>query len=147
MATKTVSEPSPIPEAELPILEDAEALFALDDLVTEYVDVPEWRMRLRLRSLSGGERDRMEAEGLRIREAGGDPLVNFRARVVAYHARKADGSRVFKPAQVEALGRKNAAGLARVFDVATRLSGIGEEEVAKAVDELGKDPSEGSGTT
>ena len=53
--------------------------------------------------------------------------------------------RVFER-QVEALGRKNAAALQRVFRVAQRLSGLAEDEVDELTAALGEDPSVGSGS-
>jgi hypothetical protein len=139
--------PAPVDSESLPILEEAGPVLAADDLVTEYVDVPEWGYRLRLRSLTGTERDALEVAAIRMREAGLDPLVNLRARLVAAHARKADGTtRVFTTEQVTALGRKSAAPLGRLYDVCTRISGFDEAEVEKAMDTLGKAPSDASGT-
>ena len=48
MATKT---------ATLPLLEDAASVLDLPDLHDELVEVPEWGYRLRVRSLTGSERD------------------------------------------------------------------------------------------
>ena len=48
--------------------------------------------------------------------------------------------------QVEALGKKNAATLQRVFRVAQKLSGLAEDEVDELTAALGEDPSVGSGS-
>ena len=73
-------------------------------------------------------------------------LRNMRAKLVAASVRKADDSRVFSDGQVEALGKKNAAALQRVFRVAQRLSGLAEDEVDELTAALGEDPSVGSGS-
>jgi hypothetical protein len=138
MATKT---------ATLPLLEDAASILDLPDLADELVDVPEWGYRLRVRSLTGTERDAFEASLLQTR--GRDREINLRdmrAKLVAQSVRKSDDSRVFSDAQVEALGRKNAAALQRVFRVAQKLSGLAEDEVEELTRELGEDPSVGSGS-
>ena len=132
---------------ELPLLEDAAAILDLSDLVDETVDVPEWGVRLRVRSLTGTERDAFEASLLENRGKSREVnLRNMRAKLVAASVRKADDSRVFSDTQVEALGRKNAAALQRVFRVAQRLSGLAEDEVDELTAALGEDPSVGSGS-
>ena len=131
----------------LPVLEDASDVLDLRDLQDEMVDVPEWGYRLRVRSLMGVERDAFEIALLegkgRDREVN---LRNMRAKLVAASVRKADDSRVFTDGQVEALGKKNAAALQRVFRVAQRLSGLAEDEVDELTAALGEDPSVGSGS-
>jgi hypothetical protein len=133
--------------AELPLLEDAASVLDLRDLQDELVDVPEWGFRLRVRSLTGTERDAFE---ISLLEAGGKSrevnLRNMRAKLVAASVRKTDDGRVFTDGQVEALGKKNAAALQRVFRVAQRLSGLAEYEVDELTAALGEDPSVGSGS-
>jgi hypothetical protein len=131
----------------LPLLEDAAAVLDLADLQDELVEVPEWGVRLRVRSLTGTERDAFEASLLETRGRSREVnLRNMRAKLVAQSVRKADDSRVFSDGQVEALGRKNAAALQRVFRIAQRLSGLAEDEVEELTRELGEDPSVGSGS-
>jgi hypothetical protein len=143
MGTKAAIAAPPV----LPLLEDAASILDLPDLTSEEVEVPEWGFRLRVRSLTGTERDAFEASLLQTRGKDREiNLRNMRAKLVAQSVRKADDSRVFSDAQVEALGRKNAAALQRVFRVAQRLSGLAEDEVEELTRELGEDPSVGSGS-
>jgi hypothetical protein len=133
--------------AELPLLEDATSVLDLRDLQDEIVEVPEWGFRLRVRSLTGIERDAFEISLLENRGKSREVnLRNMRAKLVAASVRKTDDSRVFTDGQVEALGRKNAAALQRVFRVAQKLSGLAEDEVEELTRELGEDPSVGSGS-
>jgi len=133
--------------AELPLLEDAASVLDLPDLQDELVDVPEWGYRLRVRSLTGTERDAFEISLLESRGKSREVnLRNMRAKLVAASVRKVDDSRVFTDGQVEALGKKNAAALQRVFRVAQRLSGLAEDEVDELTAALGEDPSVGSGS-
>ena len=132
---------------ELPLLEDAASVLDLRDLQDELVDVPEWGYRLRVRSLTGTERDAFEISLLESRGKSREVnLRNMRAKLVAASVRKVDDSRVFTDGQVEALGKKNAAALQRVFRVAQRLSGLAEDEVDELTAALGEDPSVGSGS-
>jgi hypothetical protein len=112
-----------------------EAILAADDTAFEIVELPEWGGRLRVKGLSGKERDRFEAS---ITETRGKSkelnLRNVRAKLVALTAVDASGRRIFEDEDVARLGEKSAAALSRVYDVAARLCGLTEadaEELAK----------------
>jgi hypothetical protein len=122
-----------------------EAILQADDLPTEDVEVPEWQGTVRVRALTGKERDAFEAS---LQQQRGKDFVrntaNVRAKLVAKCLIGEDGERLFSENEVNALGAKSAAGLDRVFEVAARLSRLSEEDI----DELGKssdvDPSDDS---
>ena len=133
---------------QLPDLADAAAILALDDLPEEWVDVPEWNGRVRVVGLTGTERDRWEE--LRMvdkRDAKGKvkrqmDLTNFRASLVAMSVRMPDDrAKCLFEGQVPALGKKSAAALERVFDVARRLSRLTDEDIDELSDELKVGPS------
>lgn len=115
------------------------------DLITEDVDVPEWGGMVRVRSLSGAERDRFEAsiigENTKNKRRN---LANLRARLVALTVVDAEGKPLFRPNDVEALGKKSAAALDRVFGVAMRLAGMRDEDVDELVENFIEDQSDGS---
>jgi len=120
----------------------AEEILAVSDLKTEDVEVPEWGAIVTIRSLTGVERDKLETA--MVTEKGGSRTVNFtnfRAKLIAASAIDEAGRQLFIPTQVEALGRKNAQALSRLFNVASRLSGYSEEDVKELVSELGNDQS------
>ncbi|HEY2042251.1 MAG TPA: hypothetical protein VGH11_06190 [Jatrophihabitans sp.] len=105
-------------------------IFGVDDRKTEDVPVPEWGGTVRLRGLSGSERDAYEAS--LQKQVGGkqvQDLRNFRARLVALSAINEDGSPLFDQNEVAALSGRSGAALSRLFDVACRLSGITDEDV------------------
>jgi len=110
-------------------------ILAFSDLPTEDVAVPEWSGSVRVRTLSGAERDAFEAASLQAR--GKDRtvnLANLRARLCVLCLVDEQGARLFSDLDAEALGRKSAKALARVYDVAARLNGLTEadaEELAK----------------
>jgi hypothetical protein len=110
-----------------------EAILEADDLGFADVDVPEWGGKVRIRALSGTERDKFEASiagnGKRIR------LDNVRAKLVQACAVDVEGNPLFGTADVVALGRKSAAGLDRVFEACKKLSGLSEEDVDELVGE------------
>lgn len=98
-----------------------------DDLVTEDVPVPEWGGDVRVRTLTGTERDAFE---LSISGDGKKKnLENLRARLAALCIIDEDGQRVFSDDDVRKLGLKSAGALGTVFDVASRLNGLTEKDV------------------
>lgn len=118
-------------------------IFAADDRKTEDVAVPEWGGTVRLRGLSGAERDEYEAS--MQKQVGGkqvQDLRNFRARLVALSAINEDGTTLFEQNEVAALSRRSSVALSRLFDVACRLSGITDEDVADLEGNSGGGPSE-----
>jgi uncharacterized membrane protein YuzA (DUF378 family) len=105
-------------------------IFGADDRRTEDVHVPEWGGTVRLRGLSGAERDAYEAS--LQKQVNGKPvqdLRNFRARLVALSAINEEGLPLFEQNEVAALAGRSSAALSRLFDVACRLSGITDDDV------------------
>lgn len=106
-------------------------ILAADDLPTEEVDVPEWGGAVLVRGMQGNERDRFEMSMYMTKDNLEEKAI-VRARVVAWCTLGEDRKALFTPKDVEWLGRKSARALDRVFDVAKRLSGIGEEATKEA---------------
>ena len=125
-----------------------ERILAVDDIVTEDVDVPEWGGTVRVRGLSGVERDAFEASMIERRGKKVETnLTNLRAKLVAASVVDEKGSRLFSDADVKALGAKSAAGLDRVYDVAQRLSGISDDDVDELAGNLSGTASGDSSST
>ncbi len=120
-------------------------ILALSDIKTEDVPVPEWNTTLKVRSLTGAERDEFEQSRLKWKGNKVERnLANTRAKLVALSVVNEDGTRMFKDDDTSTLGRKNAAALDRLFDVAQRLSGFTKadiEELTKNSDADQKDTS------
>lgn len=124
-----------------------EDILQADDILTEDVAVPEWGGTVRVRGLTGAERDGFEADSVRGKGKNTSVnLANLRARLVALAVVDEHGNRLFGPADVAALGRKSAAALTRVYEVATRLSGLGESDVAELTEDFDA-AQNGSSTT
>jgi hypothetical protein len=104
-----------------------DAILQIDDLPVEDVSVPEWGGSVRVRGLTARERVEFEASNTVMR---GDQLVpdvdNAVAKLVALCVVDEDGTQVFTRQDANALGEKSSAALARVFDVAARLSGMSQ---------------------
>ena len=107
-----------------------EQILAAADRPYEEVSVPEWGGAVRVRSMSGADRDDYEQWMANLNRAGGSLLLpNVRARLVALSAVGGDGARLFAEADIEALGAKSARALDRVFAAAKRVNGIGADEI------------------
>lgn len=117
------------------------------DLPRELVEVEEWGGAVYVRALSGTERDAFEASIITQRGKRVEPnLQNLRAKLVALAVVDEDGERLFSDGDVQALGRKSAAALDRVFGVAQRLSGLSPGDVEDLAKNSASDPSGGSGS-
>lgn len=118
-------------EQETPLLLTKDAILAAEDAVFEDVHVPEWGGTVRVKALSGAERDRFEAliTGAGSGKKRRGNWDNVRARLVALTIIDDKGKTIFSPRDVEALGNKSASALDRVFSVAQRLAGITDADV------------------
>ena len=111
------------------ILSKRQILDALD-LKTEDVEVPEWGGTVRVRGLTGTQRDAYQFSIVHIEgnKATSD-LTNVSAKLVAASLIDEQGNLLFDEAEVNALGRKSAGALQRVFEVASRLSGLSKADI------------------
>jgi len=131
----------------------AEEILGSDDITFEDVEVSEWGGTVRVKALSGKERDHIEASMIQLKRDGKGKVIgrqqnltNLRAKIVAGSAVDADGKLLFTSDQVEALGKKNAAAIQKVFLVAQRLSALSDDDIAELVDDLGKGQSADGGS-
>lgn len=116
------------------VLTRDEALGYLD-LQVEPVKIPEWGGKiLYVRRLSGEERDIFEDLTFGAEGSQKDRLRNFRAKLVCLCACNEKGERLFTQDDIEALGKKSASALERIYRVAERLCGFRKKDV----DELTK---------
>ena len=112
-----------------PIL-SADAILSADDLTVELVEVEEWGGSVRVRTLTGRERDRLEADLLSSKKNGAAiNLDNVRAKLVVATAIDEEGKPLFQPGAEEALGKKSGAALTKVATVAQRLAGLSTTDV------------------
>ncbi|MFF8473880.1 hypothetical protein [Streptomyces sp. NPDC015414] len=113
----------------------ADEILAADDLQREPVKVPEWGGTVLVQGMTGTDRDRFEAGMMNDSMTGvakDKALERYRARLAAACMVDADGKRLFRSdAEVKRLGEKSAQALSRVVDVASRLSGLTDEDVAE----------------
>lgn len=126
-----------------------------DDLPVEEVDVPEWRGSVRVRGLDCARRDDFQALLLANSEQSGGKvriksLAGLKPRLVQMCTFNGDGNLIFEPGDIEALSRKSAGAIDRIWDVAMRLSGMAgevEEALKSAEGNSGNAASAGSGSS
>lgn len=106
-----------------------EQILAADDMKSVVVTVKEWGGEVRVRSMSAGDRDAFEMETFKNREAG--VMVNMRARLVAFTLVDESGALLFTPDEIEALGKKSAAAMQRVYVAASKLNAFTDDDVAE----------------
>ena len=112
------------------MLLNKEQIKTVSDLETQDIEVPEWGGVVRLKSLTGAERDRFEASV--VQGQGRNTTVNMqnlRAKLVAQSAIGEDGKPLFTEEDVKWLGEKSAKALNRLFNAAQTLSGLSESDV------------------
>jgi hypothetical protein len=124
------------PVTELQLVEDAKAILDTDDMKFEIIQVPEWNFSVRIRSMSGEERDAFESsiagEGKKMNTQ------NIRAKLVMLTVVNGKGERIFTREQIEALGKKSAAALNRVYEASAKLSAITKADVEDLAKNSGK---------
>lgn len=102
-----------------------DAILGKGDLAHEDVSVPEWGGHVRVRELMGSEKDAYEKHVVRMKNGAPEMhLEGARALLVSLSIVDESGQRLFTEDDVEELGRKSARALDRVYEVASRLSGL-----------------------
>ncbi|MCI3271026.1 hypothetical protein [Streptomyces cylindrosporus] len=110
----------------------ADDILNADDLGREAVEVPEWSGTVLVQGMTGTERDRFEAAMVNDSMTGvskDKALDMYRARLAAACLVDENGKRLFQGSAVKRLGEKSAQALTRVVDVASRLSGLTDDDV------------------
>lgn len=115
----------------------------------EEVDVPEWGGTVLVRGMTGRERDAFEVSLMTSGRNGRREVnpVNVRAKLVARCTVDDDGNRLFTDAEAGDLGDKSAAAVDRVYAVAARLSGMGDQEQEEAVRDFAVADGHGSSSS
>lgn len=102
------------------------------DTQIKIVKVPEWGGDVRVRGMTGEERDAFESSIVTVK--GGKSEVdtkNIRAKLIVQCIVDEKGERLFGLDDIAALGKKSASALQRVFEVAGDLCGLTTSEIDK----------------
>ncbi len=109
-------------------------ILAIEDLKTEDVDVPEWGGTVRVRELTGEQRDAFEAGCFHTDGANvSTNFKNLRAKLIARSVINEAGELEFSEKDVKELGKKSGAALDRVFGVCKRISRILDSDIEDLV--------------
>lgn len=116
-----------------------EQILNSNDLPREKIVVKEWAEdALYVRALTAAERDDFEASCLEEKKEKGKTVAkvnmqNLRAKLVARSLVDETGNRVFGDEDIALLGKKSAAVVNRLFEIAQRLSGLTEDDVDELI--------------
>lgn len=106
-----------------------------DDIEAEVVDVPQWGIKLEVRGLTSKERAKLLRTSTKP-----DGSIDFDKwfpdLVIATAYDPETGEQVFEQADRDALNGKSGAAIQNLVEVASRLSGLGEQDVQAAKEEL-----------
>lgn len=120
-------------------------IMKVQDLTFEEVDVPEWGGQVRVKMMTGSERDAYEASLYELK--GQEVKMNrddVRAKLLVKCLVDENNNRLFTDAEIKMLGKKSSKVLDKLFTVAQRLNAMTDEDVKK----LEKNSvSEGEGTS
>ena len=126
------------------ILSKADIL-GCSDLRFETVAVPEWGGSVRVRTLSGAERDAFEATLMKILNGKRVPdMDNLRAKLLAATVVDEEDKQIFGVQDLVALGRKSAIAIDRIFGVAQRINGMAPDSVEESIKNSSSGQSAGS---
>lgn len=109
---------------------DRNAILGAQDLTHEDVPVPEWGGTVRVRMMTGSERDALASAF--VGPDGKPDMSGYRHRLLAATMIDEAGARLFSPDDLAAIGAKSAAALDRVFAAADRINQIGGHAVETA---------------
>lgn len=124
---------------------DRAAILAVPDITTEDVEVPEWGTWLRVRGITARERDEWEASCLTGKGKNREVSIrNLRAKLVVLSVVDEQDRRIFRDADVVALGDKSSAAVDRIYDVASRLAGVTDSDVEELTKNSESDQSDDS---
>lgn len=107
---------------------------AVDDTRWRDVPVPEWGedAEVRVRALTGSERDRYEALSIVTGPNGSIQRrlpADARSQLLVMCLVDAEGERLYADRDVKALAKKDSVVISRLFEVAKDLSALGKESV------------------
>lgn len=124
-----------------------DAILAVDDRDYDEVSIPEWGGSVRIRSITGAQRDAYEQSLMQQRGNSRQMnLRNARAKLIVLCAVDERGSPLFTEADVNALSRKNAKPLDRLFDACRKIAGLSDDDMDKLTEDFGETQGDDSAT-
>lgn len=122
-----------------------DSILSASDIETRDVGVPEWGGSVRLRSLTGLERDSWEASNRLLKGSEYVPNIKgAKARLLVRAMVDENGVRLFADTDAGALAAKSAGVIERLAEVVAQMSGITETAVEDAAGNSDGAPSASS---
>ncbi len=119
-----------------------------DDYETEPVDIPEWGVKVAVKSMTIAEQqDFLQAVRLRTGAKGEYEIdrKKFPIQLLIRTVIDPDTSElVFEQADADTLTKKSGRAVARILTVATRLSGLADDQIDETIDDLKRMASDDS---
>jgi hypothetical protein len=125
---------------------DKSAILGASDLKSEDVAVPAWGGTVRIRTMTGAERDEFRASIATTEGESGVPIGKFSAALLVATCVDESGARLFTADDMAALQAKAAASLDAPTAVAMRLNGLGANAMEVAEKNSVSDQSADSGS-
>lgn len=113
------------------------AILDVVDIKIEQVDIPEWGGSVYVKGMTAGEREEFEKL---YSDNKGKPA-NIRAQLASMTLCDKDGKLLFSLKDAKALGEKSASAMMQVFDLARKLSRMGQKDVDELSEGLEENPS------
>lgn len=105
-------------------------IFAVSDLETEKVDVPEWGGYVIVSTMSASAKDQYEQSIVSLQNGKAvESMENIRSKLLCATVVDDEGKPLFSKSDIERLGKKSAKAIDRVFEVASRLNAISSNDV------------------
>lgn len=104
-------------------------ILSAQDLNVEEVEVKEWGGKIRLRCLTGKEREDLAQLFVEAQQKKQSIVPFYKERLLIMSIVDQNNDNIFKESDIEALSNKNPIVLQRLFDVAQKLSGLAEAEL------------------
>lgn len=124
----------------------SKSILAADDIQKELVSIPEWGGEVWVYGLTAAETGNYRKSI--VDQTSVNPTLNLRdiqVKLCVMAMRDENGKRLFVGPEAEReLSQKSEAAMARVYDVAQRLSGLSDESVKELAQGLREDPLEDS---
>jgi len=120
------------------------AILGAEDLKHEDVPVPAWGGTVRVRVMTGAERD--EFRSAIATDEGNIPMGKFSAALLAATCIDETGARLFEVEDMDVLQEKSAAALDVLAAVAMRINGLGGNAVSDAEKNSASTQSDDSGS-
>ncbi len=107
-----------------------EDMLKVEDILTEDVYVKQWGGWVCVKTLTGAERDKFEKAVVEYKNKQVITKDNIKAKLVALTVVNPETMEpLFTSADIEALGKKSAGALAKIYDTASKLSGLSNDDV------------------